>query len=220
MNNLNEEDKPLSVTDSEEVDKVLKQFHQLRQLALQSDEAAVDRILQLNRDGASFYEKLAVLNAGVLVFFLNFVISRSQTVHIARGTFLWLFCPAEALLLLSIYLCGRSIIHFHQTNILASRNLASNWLIYTTQSMSVFTAKFGALISGNLQRGTGGIVDISERFKQYTTLLQEAATENEKARQKQMAEYRDSTRQKQIAQLMTIVALTLLCIFMLKTLPM
>jgi hypothetical protein len=108
------------VTDSQQAEKSFSEFRDFYKFALQTDEAGVNRIMQLNRDGSSFYEKLAVLDAGVLVFFLNFVIARSQNMHISEAAFWWLFCPAEGLLLLSIYLSGTSIIHYHQANLLAA----------------------------------------------------------------------------------------------------
>ncbi|HEX3104941.1 MAG TPA: hypothetical protein VHQ22_10855 [Terriglobales bacterium] len=215
----NNQKNPLQAKDAEQLTQVFKDFHDLREIALQADEAAVNRIQQLNRDGAALYEKLAVLSTGILAFFLNFVISRSQNVHISKGTFRWLFCPAEGLLLVSIYLCGRSIIHFRQANILVTQNHSANWSTYTTQYLSVHTAKFGALLSGDLTRETGETVDAAEHFAQLSTSLKQAAAGIENSRKKQMAEYRDRNLQAQIAQLMTLIALLLLCIFMLKTLP-
>jgi hypothetical protein len=189
MSTNDQKNNPLQTKDGEQLAKVFKDFHDLREIGLQADEAAVNRIQQLNRDGAAFYEKLAVLSAGILVFFLNFVTSRSQSVHISKGSFRWLFCPAEGLLLLSIYLCGRSIIHFRQANILVAQNHSANWSTYITQCLSVHTAKFGALLSGDLTRETGEIVDAAEHFAQLSTALKQGAAGIETNRKKQMAEY-------------------------------
>ncbi|HJX83717.1 MAG TPA: hypothetical protein VJ723_05185 [Candidatus Angelobacter sp.] len=209
----------LKIEDLEKAKQMAGEYTELHELQLQTRTSDTERSMQLNREGASFYEKLAVLDGGVIALFLGFIVSHSAGSHISRGSFWGLFCPAGGLLLFSLLFSGMSIIDFHTTNALMAKNLRVSWSRYRQDRLSNLIGRFSKNVSGEFQFGNETI-DYSHVLGGLQLLMKKAASDEDAEMQKQNREWRSGDWKSRIALYCTVIAILLLCIFTVKMLSL
>jgi hypothetical protein len=209
----------LKIGDLEKAKQVAGEYTELRELQMRTLTSDIERSMQLNREGASFYEKLAVLDGGVIALFLGFIVSHSAGSHISRGSFWGLFCPAGGLLLFSLLFSGMSIIDFHKTNALMAKNLRFSWSRYRQDRLSNLIGRFRENVSGEVQFGNETI-DYSHVLGGLQLLMKKAASDEDAEMQKQNREWRSGDWTSRFALFCTVSAIVLLCIFTVKMLSL
>jgi hypothetical protein len=191
---------------------------------MQSVSSGVERSLNLNEKGASFYEKLILLDGGTIALSLTFLgafISRTPVIHLPRQSFLWLVCPAWLLLLGSILCCWRCITAFHIVN----RKLHEQFIVlaadFHLRLMGAQIDRSSHLLRGELKLGAltfdlsqfisalGSSLTkiVSDQYAKYDALVKEAAESSRKM-----------NRPARMATLPTALAFVLLCVFAVKVL--
>jgi hypothetical protein len=222
---MTEEVKPsvpitLKVLDADKAAQLFQEVKALREWHLQNAASETDRTLQIHRDGASFYEKLAILDAGVLVFFLNFLMAHPTGSAVTKASFWGLFCPAGVLLLLALYLSGMRIIGIHQINRLIAMNLSQLQSKHRHEYLGILCTKISVVLEGTLERDTGTIVDVSQHFAAMPVALKKEADDQELVLKKERQELRKTDVQARLALLFTMMAILLLCFFTVRVLSL
>jgi hypothetical protein len=207
----------IKVLDHDKAVQVFQDFRTWREAYLRKANTETERTIQLHRDQASFFEKLAVLDAGVLVFFLNFLMTHPAG-SLTKGAMFWgLFCPAAVLLLLAFCLSGLCIIGFLAANRTMSINLSKLWFRYDHDMMGTISTKLSTTVGGTLHIDTES-VDLTKLLSIMPLLLNKEASEYELAVKKESTKHDTGSVLGRCALMFTMTAIVLLCVFTIKAL--
>lgn len=199
-----------TVADAEGFKDCHRQFVEERRLWMQSASSRFDKLIRLNENRASFYEKLILLDGGTIALSLTLLggfISRTPAIHLPRQSFLYLACPAWVLLLISIQGCWATIAQFNSANYFLIEQFYTFSNNYHAQLMAIQVDKLSGLVPGLSALASSVRKTGSEETAKYDALVKEAAEM-----------YRKADLYTGIATLPTTVAFILLCIFAVKML--
>jgi len=201
-----------------------REMREARRSRLEWASSILERSMRLNENGASFYEKWMLLDAGTIalsVTFLGGLLSHTPGGHLPTQPILCLVCPAWALLLTSIYCCWMSIASFHKFNKLLLEGFCAVLSDYELQYLGILMERASGALQGEIKLETEQIdfskllVGMGAWFKskasdeacRYGALIQTATESDQK-----------TTPYKRIAFWSMILAFILLCIFAVKAL--
>jgi hypothetical protein len=184
----------------------------------------LERAFRLHENGASFYEKLILLDGGTIALsltFLGVLIAHTPDGHLPKQPFLWLVCPAWVLLLISICCCWYRIVSFHNLNGTLLQQMCALSSGFYLQYLGIVADRVSVAMHGELRLGQE-TVDLSQFFSQISAAFRKMASdENSKydALVLKAIEYgQKPSHPARIAMLSTTLAFVLLCTFAVKTL--
>jgi hypothetical protein len=209
-----------TVLDRQAIADFVRGVAEMRRARLENFRAVVEQCIKVNENGASYYEKLLLLDGGTIALSLTLLgalATRTPGAHVPRIAFFCCVCPAWVLLLASIFCCRSLMASFHNIN----RNLVEQVSLMHSSDLAVELSQLSAKLSKNLQgeiRVETETHDISWFFGGLSSLLNKEAEEgrnkiNELTQRAAKVEIRKAAK---VATGSTSFALMLLCIFAVK----
>lgn len=209
-----------TILDKQASENFVRGFGELRHARFDSFRAVIEQCMKVNENGASFYEKLLLLDGGTIALSLTLLgalAAHPPDGHIPKAAFFWCVCPAWALLLTSIGCCRRLMGLFHSIN----RNLVEQVSLMHSNNLALDLSGLSSKVSKGLQ---GELIldaethDLSWFFGGLSKLLEKEAGAalnriNELAGRAAKAETKTAAK---VATYSTYLAFILLCIFAVK----
>lgn len=208
----------ITVSDWQGLQEFFREFKELRRSLLDNASSLLENGFRVNQAGASFYEKLILLDGGTIALSLSLLGAHAPGGHIPKHALYSLVCPAWVLLLLSIFFCWHRIAQFHNLNKNLAQQFAALSSTYYLQYFGILTTKFSRLTQGEIRIETEKY-DFSSIMSGLATLMMKTANdENTKLSDlvKQATERNEKSRIARFAILATELAFILLCIFAVK----
>jgi hypothetical protein len=208
-----------SVPDVKALQEFMREFRDAQRSGIDLSLSLLDRSTRIHENAASYYEKLILVDGGTIALSLSLLgalMTRSAGGHVPRQAFEYLVCPAWILLLLSIVLCQRCILAFHNTNVALYRKVAVASQAYENQYQSVLIARFSRLIEGEIRLGED-VHDATKIFSQLSDVLLKAGNDQNQQIGKLIQEASEIVKgmrsKARLAGMATTSALVFLCIF-------
>jgi hypothetical protein len=206
-----------TILDQQAAEDFVRSVGEMRRARFDNFRAVVEQCIKINENGASYFEKLLLLDGGTIALSLTLLgalATRTPGGHVPRIPFFWCVCPAWILLLASINCCRSLMASFHSIN----RNLVEQVSLMHSSNLALDLGHLSTKLSKNLQgeiRLETETYDISWLFGGMSSLLSKEAAE---ARNKineltQLGAKVETKTAAKIATASTSVALILLCIF-------
>lgn len=205
------------ILDKQAIADVVRGVGEMRRARFENFRAVVEQCIKINENGASYYEKLLLLDGGTIALSLTLLgalTTRTTGGHVPRIAFFCCVCPAWALLLTSIFCCRRLMASFHNIN----RSLVEQVSLVHSSDLATELSHLSNKLSKNLDgeiRLEEETHDISWFFGGLSTLLSREAEEgrNKISELTQRAARVEIRKAAKIATGSTFLALILLCIF-------
>jgi hypothetical protein len=206
-----------TILDKQAIADFVRGVAEMRRARLENVSAVAEQCIKINENGASYYEKLLLLDGGTIALSLTLLgalATRTPGEHVPRIAFFCCVCPAWVLLLTSIFCCRSLMASFHNIN----RNLVEQVSLKHSSDLAVELSHLSAKLSKNLQgeiRLETETYDISWFFGGLSSLLSKEAAEGQKKINEltQRAAKVEMRRAAKIATRSTYLALILLCFF-------
>lgn len=173
-------EEPKAFGDPAVANKLFSDFHELYRQWVDHASELTDKSFDVNKQVASFHERLMLLDIGMLGISISALISLGTRVAsnpAAKHTFVWYVAPSWVLLLLSVTAC-RNVMAFC---IEGNRVMLQNWVAklesYNLQQLYRIITKLAANLSGSVTIDNAPR-DVSVIFSDSAKLVQ-AALENQ-----------------------------------------
>jgi hypothetical protein len=106
----------ITVSDWQGLQDFFREFRELRRSQLDNASSVLENCFKVNQAGASFYEKLILLDGGTIALSLSLLGAHATGGHLPKYSLYCFVCPAWVLLLVSIFFCWHRIAQFHNLN--------------------------------------------------------------------------------------------------------
>jgi hypothetical protein len=208
----------ITVSDWQGMQDFFKEFREVRRSHLENAKSILENCFKVNQAGASFYEKLILLDGGTIALSLSLLGAHAPGSHISKAALYWFVCPAWVLLLLSIYCCWHRITQFHNTNKTLVQQFVALSSAYYLHYLGTLTTRFSRLAQGEIRIETEKH-DFSAFMSDLATGLRKTGDEENTrfaALVKEASENDGKSRAARLAILATQLAFILLCVFAVK----
>jgi hypothetical protein len=207
--------------DVHSIDEVGDSMYEVLHSYMTSRSSAVYAAIALNEKACAFYERMIIADSAILALSLSFVntlISRSSAAHIPKHLFYSLVCAAWGLLLVAIFLGLHCIAHFHRVNaglLVWARSLSDE---YHTHHLGMLMQRLAWTMTPVAAE------EVRKQISSNGTEAMASATEIRSGGDAKLndlvGESRKYNRLSRLLMLCTVVAVILLCIFAVKSLPL
>jgi hypothetical protein len=169
----------INFTDPGPIPEVFRAFSESCYKFLDAHSVQVDKAFDLNKQVASFYERIMLLDVGTLalsITALTTLVARFPTAHLPRTTFLWIIVPAWSLLLFSTFGCRAVIAHTVDANKVLYDQWQKNTFQYNFVRIATLITRISNSMSGTITFDAGP-QDVNQKFSEMNDSLKQILAE-------------------------------------------
>jgi hypothetical protein len=205
---------------AQQAQDLFKQFHEWYRIYLDQNGAHTDKAFELNKQIASIYERLLLIDVGTIGLSITAFVTLAGkfSPSAPRHVFVWLIGTAWGLMFVSAMLFSAAIIHVTSANSI----LFKKWRVllgtYHMQMLTTSLIRLSKALSGSIRVGEEDF-DAKGLFAKFAAEIQEALKTAEAERAKVVDDTSNVSQVGRMARMATItmqLGFVLLCIAAIK----